>query len=289
MTGYAVAARQDEGLSLSVELRGYNSRFLDIVMNLPPFLAPFEGRIREYLAGRFRRGKIELSLKCKEYYAGFPVRLNREAVRAYAGAIGLLAAELGSSEKPPLPVILGLEGVLEIGQEQTGEQRWDRIEPALWAVLGEAADQFETERLREGSHTEAAILGLLAGMEDQARCIEKRAPEMEAVFQENLRRRFAELLGEAVDEGRVLQETAVLLVKYSIAEEIFRLKAHFQEFRIETERAPSPGRKLDFLCQEINREINTIGSKVPDLEVSRAVVAMKDALEDIREQLRNVE
>jgi uncharacterized protein (TIGR00255 family) len=112
---------------------------------------------------------------------------------------------------------------------------------------------------------------------------------MEKEFQENLRGRFKELLGDGIDENRILQETAVLLVKNTIAEEISRLEAHLAEFRAEAERNPSPGKKLDFLCQEINREINTIGSKTPNLEVSRAVVDMKDALENIREQLSNVE
>jgi uncharacterized protein (TIGR00255 family) len=96
-------------------------------------------------------------------------------------------------------------------------------------------------------------------------------------------------LGDGVDENRILTETAALLVKYSIAEEISRLSSHLAEFRAEAKRNGSPGKKLDFLCQEINREINTIGSKTSNLEVSRAVVAMKDALENIREQLRNVE
>jgi uncharacterized protein (TIGR00255 family) len=112
---------------------------------------------------------------------------------------------------------------------------------------------------------------------------------MEAAFRENLRKRFAEVLGDAIDENRVLTETAALLVKYTISEEISRLGSHLAEFKAENERNPRAGKKLDFLCQEINREINTIGSKTPNLEVSRAVVNMKDALEDIREQLRNVE
>ncbi|MHB9294256.1 hypothetical protein Holit_03382 [Hollandina sp. SP2] len=135
-------------------------------------------------------------------------------------------------------------------------------------------------------------------------------PALEASIQENLRNRFMELLktsglvfpdgrnntpsgftpadGTTLD-NRILAETAVLLMKYTISEELARLSAHLAEFRVEVERNPSPGKKLDFLCQEINREVNTIGSKAPLLEVSRAVIAMKDALENIREQLRNVE
>ena len=96
-------------------------------------------------------------------------------------------------------------------------------------------------------------------------------------------------MGDKIDENRILAETAVLMVKYSISEELSRLQAHLLEFQSEIERNPAPGKKLDFLSQEMGREINTIGSKTPNLEVSRAVVEMKNALENIREQLRNVE
>jgi uncharacterized protein (TIGR00255 family) len=156
-------------------------------------------------------------------------------------------------------------------------------------MLQTAADQFEAERIREGNHTEAAILSYVAVLEAMTEGISNHVPAMETAFQENLRSRFTGLLGDGVDENRILTETAALLVKYTIAEEISRLQAHLAEFRAEVRRNGSPGKKLDFLCQEINREINTIGSKTPNLEVSRAVVDMKDALENIREQLRNVE
>jgi uncharacterized protein (TIGR00255 family) len=126
-------------------------------------------------------------------------------------------------------------------------------------------------------------------LEESAAAIGSYAPEIEASIKENLRARFAELLGDKIDENRVLAETAVLLMKYTISEELSRLKAHLEEFRLETERNASPGKKLDFLSQEINREINTIGSKTPLLAVSRAVIEMKNSLENIREQLRNVE
>jgi uncharacterized protein (TIGR00255 family) len=126
-------------------------------------------------------------------------------------------------------------------------------------------------------------------LEESVKTVSARAPELEISIKENLHTRFKELLGDKIDDNRILAETAVLLMKYTISEELSRLSAHLTEFRLETERNPSPGKKLDFLCQEINREINTIGSKTPLLEVSMAVIEMKNALENIREQLRNVE
>jgi uncharacterized protein (TIGR00255 family) len=288
MTGYAFIERQDESFSLSVEIKGYNNRFLEIAVNLPPAFSPLEPYIREYMAGRFRRGKIEIGVRFKEYQAALKVQVNREAARSYTPAMSLLAQELELEGKPSLALLLGLEGVLEI-EKKRDDQRYRRfLEPALKA----ASDDFEAERIREGGHTGEDILRHLTALESSAALIASRAPDLEKTIQENLRARFAELLGdklEAIDENRILAETAVFLMKYTISEEISRLTAHLTEFRLEAERNPSPGKKLDFLCQEMNREINTIGSKTPSLEVSRAVVDMKDALENIREQLRNVE
>ena len=112
---------------------------------------------------------------------------------------------------------------------------------------------------------------------------------MEVIFRENIQKRFNEILGDAVDEQRVMQEIAALLVKYTINEEIVRLDSHLKALKAEIENNPAPGRKLDFICQEINREINTIGSKNQIVEVGQAVIEAKDALENIREQIRNIE
>jgi uncharacterized protein (TIGR00255 family) len=285
MTGYAYAARQDENISLSVELKGYNSRFLEIAVALPSFLSALEPGIREYLSGRFNRGKIEVNVRLREHNVPVSISVNREAVRAYKEALAILAEELCVEEKPSLPALLGMEGMLDI-EKNRDDARYRRI---IEPVLQTAADHFEAERIREGKYTEADILSYVAALESLTETVTNYAPAMEAAFRENLRNRFTEVLGNEVDENRVLAETAVLLVKYTISEEISRLSSHLAEFRAEVNRDGSLGKKLDFLCQEINREINTIGSKTPNLEVSRAVVDMKDALENIREQLRNVE
>ncbi|MDR1108331.1 MAG: YicC family protein [Spirochaetaceae bacterium] len=285
MTGYAWEERQDEQISLSIEIKGYNSRYLELFIYLPPYLSSLEPKVREYMASRCRRGKVEVNIRFKEYNADISVSVNREAARAYGNAISTLAQILGTQEKPSLSSLLGLEGVLEIEKNRDDERNWRYIMPCLKA----AADVFDGERLREGSHTQEDILSHIAILESSVRVAAAHAPMLETAIQENLKNRFTELLGDKFDENRILAETAVLLMKYTISEEISRLGSHLSEFRAEAERNPSPGKKLDFLCQEMNREVNTIGSKIPDLAVSRAVVDMKDALENIREQLRNVE
>jgi uncharacterized protein (TIGR00255 family) len=268
-----------------VEIKGYNNRFLDISLHLPYWLSSLEGGIRKHLGSRFARGKMDVNIRLKEENAQVFVSVNENAAMIYKTAIEKLANTLDLGEKPNLQTLLGLEGVLEVEKSRDTEKYWVYIEPVFQA----AADQFEAERVREGKHTEADILLYIAILEENTKTVGFHVPALEAAIKENLRERFTDLLGERLDESRILAETAVLLIKYSISEELARLSAHLLEFRNEIERNPSPGKKLDFLCQEINREVNTIGSKTPMLEVSRAVIEMKNALESIREQLRNVE
>jgi uncharacterized protein (TIGR00255 family) len=285
MTAYGWAEQQDEEFSISVEIKGCNSRFLEIVINLPPLLSALEIPVRKYLAGLFHRGRIEVSLRYKELNAPVTVTLNREAAKAYWEAANETAGILGIAEKPGLVTVLGMEGVLETEKQRDPRKALERIMP----LLERAAGDFEKERSREGAHTCDDILSHVEKLEGSRSAIASRSGKLENLLKENVKTRFDELLGEGVDENRVYAETAVLLVKYTINEELSRLDAHLKEFRAEAERNSSPGRKLDFLCQEINREINTIGSKAVMLEVSKEVVTMKDALENIREQLRNVE
>ena len=286
MTGYAYRESTSDTITVSVEIKGYNSRFLDLSVYLPSWLSSLEPGIRQYMSSRFCRGKVDVSVRVKEENAPVSVSVNKEAVHSYMGAIRDLSKYLGSDEKMyDLGTIMGLEGVLEIATDRDAEKYRALITP----VLGAAADQFEAERLREGGHTGEDILSHIAILEEAVKTVSSHVPELELSIKENLRSRFEELLGNKIDENRVLAETAVLLMKYTISEELSRLSSHLKEFRLETERNPSPGKKLDFLAQEINREINTIGSKTPVLEVSLAVVEMKNALENIREQLRNVE
>jgi uncharacterized protein (TIGR00255 family) len=285
MTGYACREKHGEQLSLSVEIKSWNSRFLEISVALPPWLSGLEKRIRDYIASRNGRGKIEVGVRIREHNAPVTVAVNRAAAAAYRDAIGDLAAALDISWKPDLAAVLGMEGVLEIEKNRDSDRYWREMED----VLKEAADDLEEEKIREGRHTETDILLHIGKIEEAVKTVASMAPMLEASIKENLRLRFAEVLEDRIDENRILAETAVLLMKYSISEELSRLSSHLAEFRAETARNPGPGKKLDFLCQEINREINTVGSKTPVLEVSRAVVEMKDALENVREQLRNVE
>jgi len=285
MTGYAYREKTGQDLSVSVEIKGYNNRYLDIYVNLPPWLSMLEMKIKSYLSSVCGRGKIEVFIRVRENNVPVNISINKNAARAYYDAVSDLAGELAIDEKPGLTSLLQMDGVLEIEKNRDEERYLQEIEP----LLKEAAAAFCAEREREGKHTQEDILLNLGKIESSMNIIASFAPVIESNIKENIRTRFAEALGNQIDENRVLAETASLLLKHTISEEISRLTSHINEFKTETDKNPRAGKKLDFLCQELNREINTIGSKSAVIEVSGEVVKMKEALENIREQLRNVE
>ena len=289
MTGFAYREWAGEDISLAIEIKGYNSRFLELQVNLPPWLACMEPKVRSLMGSVCGRGKVEVWIRVKEINAPLNVTVNTNAARSYMNALSSLAADLGIDAQLSVSTLIGMEGVLEVEKKRDEGRYWDVIEP----VLKEAACVFQEERIREGKHTEEDILNSINNIESALQTVSSHIPTIENSIKENIKARFKELTGDGVsgliDENRILAETAVLLMKYTISEEIARLSSHLAEFRAETAKNERPGKKLDFLCQEINREINTIGSKSVILEVSHAVVEMKESLENVREQLRNVE
>jgi uncharacterized protein (TIGR00255 family) len=285
MTGYGCREKAGQDFSVSVEIKGCNSRFLDVAVNLPPWLSSLEMKIRSQIASCYGRGKVDVFIRVREHNAPVNISVNTNAAKAYYDAINKLAHELDLSEGCALSSLLEMEGVLEIEKNRDEDRYWQEIEP----LLQDAMKAFSAEREREGKHTEEDILANLGKIEASLKTVASFASVIENGIKENIKSRFAEVLGNLIDENRILAETAALLVKCTISEEISRLSSHLGEFRAETQRNPRPGKKLDFLCQEINREINTIGSKSTVIEVNGEVVQMKEALENIREQLRNVE
>jgi len=285
MTGYAYCEKSVEILSASVEIKGYNNRYLEIFVNLPSWLSTQEMKIRRLVSSVCGRGKIEIHVRVREHNTPVRIDVNKNVAKAYYDAINVLKDELGIEEPPNFSLMLGMEGVLDVERNRDDERCWQEIEP----LLQEALKIFCGEREREGKHTEEDILKHMEKIEYSVKIAASFAPVIENSIKENIKSRFNELLCGQVDENRVLSETASLLLKYTISEEISRLNSHLGEFRTEIKRNTKPGKKLDFLCQEINREVNTIGSKSAIIEVSGEVIRMKEAIENIREQLRNVE
>lgn len=285
MTGYSYVETSTETSTVSVEIKSVNSRFLDLTINLPPYLNQLESSFRAIISEKVVRGKIDVYIRVKETESDIEIAADTNAAKAYLDAIKKIADATGYSSDIPLSLIISQPGVLNTNQNYDVEKYGQMISP----VLKEALDKFCADRKREGENLKKDLLSKLSKLEECAAFFKEWQPKMETNFKEQITAKFKELLADQVDENRIMTETAAMLVKYTINEEIVRLHSHLAAMKTEIENNPAPGKKLDFLCQEANREINTIGSKNQFAEVGAMVISSKDSLENIREQAKNVE
>jgi uncharacterized protein (TIGR00255 family) len=285
MTGFAQREIAQAGFRASLGIKSYNNRYLDLSISLPPYLSKLEPRLRSFLSERIVHGKVEAWLRVREFDAPVEASADMAAAKAVAGVLSRIVEACGIKEPIGLASILGFDGVVSFDREVDDEAIWARVFPEVEACFAD----YEATRLREGASTRADVEASLARVASSLVSVREQVPEIERTVRSQLGAKFKDLLGDAVDEGRVLTEIASALMKYTVNEELSRLSAHLGSFSRIMDTEGSPGKKLDFLCQEMNREVNTIGSKSMLLAVSREVVELKDALENIREQLRNVE
>ena len=285
MTGFAYREHRDKKHKITITMKSYNNRFLDILIYLPSFLNPLEQKIRAFMSKRILRGRVERYVKAVELGQVAQIAVDPYYVESYVQALQQLAEAAGIREKIRLSHLLRIEGMLQSEQSLDLDEYWLDFEPVLDSVFKE----FDELRKREGRATEKDIVGLLGRIETEISGLEVVAPQLEEKIKNDLRSRFEDLLANRIDENRILTETAVLLMKSDIHEELVRTRSHLASFKkILQEKGPL-GKKLDFICQELNREFNTIGAKNLLSEVDSSIVVLKDALEKIREQLRNVE
>ncbi len=285
MTGYGYSEKNDPALQIGVEIKSWNNRYLDITVNLPSFLSPLEADFRGIVKKRVERGKIELSIRLKELEEEIEVLPDLKAAESYMKALRSLASIAGDEHPDYFAALLNMEGVLKLVKNRdTGRYR-ETIIP----LLDRALVQFEESRRKEGEATSENILFNLEKVRSGLSAVEAGAGDLEKKLYNSLLERFEQLVGGDYDENRILSELAVLLMKYGVGEEISRLASHLERFTLISGEKGPVGKKLDFLCQEMNREVNTIGSKNTIIEIGHAVVEMKEAIENIREQLRNVE
>lgn len=286
MTGYGYKETVVDGTQVSVEIRSVNSRFMDLNVNIPSYLNSLEARIRSLVTESIARGKIDLSIRVRDLNSTATVTADPKAAKMYYDAISQIADAIGlQKENIPLSLVVGQEGVLNVSHDYDAEVYWNKIN----GILGEVLAQFVSDRKREGENLKTDLLAKLDVLDSCAAFFKEWQPKMEEKFRTQIEGRFKELLGDHADENRIMEETAAMLVKYTINEEIIRLASHLKALRKEFLENPVPGKRIDFICQEANREINTIGSKNQFTEVGAIVIKAKDALENIREQSKNVE
>jgi uncharacterized protein (TIGR00255 family) len=290
MTGFGRAEVSGETIVVAAEARSVNHRHLDIALRLPRALAALEMEARRLVQSRVERGRIDVSVQLTPVAGPSAQRLtvDAELAREYVARGRALGAELGVPGDVSLPWLLERSGVLRMADGEPVEPAapW----PVLAAALTGALDELVARRTAEGERLEQELRSLHADLAAHVETMAARAPAAAARKEERLRERLRSLLAEtAIDEARILGEAAVWAEKTDVTEELARLRAHLAELTLLLDKGGPLGRPLDFLLQELNREVNTVGSKADDLELSQATLGAKSALEKIREQVQNLE
>ncbi|KYH32544.1 YicC/YloC family endoribonuclease [Neomoorella mulderi] len=288
MTGYGRGEASGTGRTVTVEIKALNQRFLDVVIRLPRLYTALEEKIRQVVKNSLSRGRVEVMVSIsEENVEKRPLTVDMGLAMAYYNALKELAQNLAIPADITAEKLLAMPEVVKVA-----EPEWD--EATLWPVvagaLEKALENLLAMRRAEGQRLQADLEARAAYVRRQVEAIRERAPEVPREYAERLKERVAELTGGlALDPGRLEMEVALLAERADITEEIIRLLSHLEQMATAMAGAEPAGRRLDFILQEMWREINTIGSKASDLAISNLVVAVKGELEKMREQVQNVE
>lgn len=296
MTGYGRGEGQGPNGLVTVEIRSVNHRFCEVVLRMPRSLQALEDRVRRQIQDQIARGRLEVAVSIDRKSAAqgraAAVQIDTELALAYYNHLKELGEKLGVRGDISLDMISRLPEVLVLTEpESDPEEMW----PALAEAVSGALEQLTAMRQREGEALQAELRGRLETLQRLQADLSARAGQLPAQFLERLQRRLAELLppgsagAASLDPGRLEAEAALLAERADVSEELARLASHLEQFGATLQDDGPVGRKLDFLIQELNREINTIGSKAGDLDIARLVLAAKAELEKMREQVQNVE
>jgi uncharacterized protein (TIGR00255 family) len=293
MTGFGRAEVRGDTLVVLVEARSVNHRHLDVALRLPRTLTALEIEARKVIAGRMERGRVDVSVVATPVAGQSTQRVisDHALAREYAARARALANDLddiGLAGSVTLQWLLERPGVVRLEDSEPLEASvpW----PLLQAALSRALDELVDRRTAEGERLAQELRSLHAELTAIVDTMAARAPAAVARREERLRERIRTLLGGAgVDEARILTEAAVWADKADITEELTRLRAHLAEWALVLDKGGPVGRPLDFLLQELGREVNTVASKADDLELSQAALAGKGVLEKMREQVQNLE
>ena len=285
MTGYGFAEGNEESVDITVEIKSVNNRYCDINVKMPYFLNPYEKEIKTLVLKKTARGKIDVNILIRDNDPNYDITSNVNLAAKYKTCYEEVAKALRLPDEVRLSYFLKSDGVFIIKDNRDGA-RFYRL---LKKYLESALKQFYDSRLIEGKETERHILECVDIIDDNLTAVKKEAKEFSKEYEEKLRDRIKELLDSSIDDTRILMEAAIIATKTDVEEEIERLSSHIKQFKKECKKKDGVGRKLDFISQEMNREINTIGSKANSIKISENVIEMKTQLEKIKEQIRNVE
>lgn len=291
MTGYGEARWQGPGLSISVELRSVNNRFLKINVKTPDSYQNLEPEIERTLRETLKRGTVQVQLSAHREPQPDDYQINTTALHAFHHQLVAFSKREGIGSSFDLSGLLVIPGVVEdrsVRRDTDANEAWQQIGPVVEAALS----RLQTMRSDEGKKMAHELSQQAELISERLKFIQSRAPEVANDYRKRLHEKLQGILNEyaiTLDSNTLVKEVAIFADRADIHEEIVRLGSHLEQFHLFLREAESTGRKLDFLIQEMNREVNTIGSKANDISITRHVVEMKGALEKMRELIQNVE
>jgi uncharacterized protein (TIGR00255 family) len=289
MTAYGRGECQWEGGHFVAEIRSVNHRYRDLILRIPKNFQALEDELKGMVAAVIGRGRVEVSLQLQGWgeESACRLELNLPLVKSYFRIFERLAEEFGLEQEVRLESLCQMKDVILAQPDAVDEEK---VKTGFQEALKGALDSFEAMRIREGEAIEADFLKRLARLESYVEQIGVRAPEVVEAYRKRLRDNIRRLIEDVtLDENRLAQEVAFFAERSDITEEAVRVRSHLEQFHEYLSMDGPQGRRLDFLIQEINREVNTIGSKASDSLISALVVEMKAELEKLREQVQNVE
>lgn len=289
MTGFGRSAAEEDGQEFTIEIKTLNHRYLDINIRLPRVLSFIEEDIRNTIQDNLKRGRVEVNifLNSANSRDRLEVQLNRPLLESYLKSFGELSKDYGLEGGFDLSTLVKLEDIFLLVEEEQDE---DKIKNLILSALIKSLDNVKIMRANEGLKLAQDIEERCNIIIEKLNTIEERSPIIIEEYRERLRDRLAELLNlNEYDEAKLNSEIVFLADRSNITEEIVRLKSHLLQMNSFLKEEDSIGRKLDFLVQEMNREVNTIGSKSNDLIITNLVVEIKSEIEKIREQVQNIE
>jgi uncharacterized protein (TIGR00255 family) len=278
MTGFGTAEKD----GFKAEVRSLNHRYIDISIKIPSFLAEHEMPLRNLIKERFSRGKFDIIISLTDKQRE-KVGVNKELAKEIYDTFSELQKELS------IPGSLNIDFFSGYRELLISEKSLFNTE-MLYDAINDALSQVETMRNAEGEGICKEMLKCIKKLEDIQGEINRRAKEIASTYKENLTKKIADLLlGAPIDEARIAQEAAILAQKSDVTEEISRLLSHIRQFRAYLSSHEAVGRRLDFLLQEMNREANTIASKVGDIDIINLTIEIKVEIEKLREQVQNIQ
>jgi uncharacterized protein (TIGR00255 family) len=271
------------------EARSLNNRHLDIILRIPRNYQVLEKELKDTISSRIKRGRVEVSVQIGNNGEESPysLELNEPLVNSYIKISHQLSEQFGLDKEIQVDTLLQMKDVLLFRPEAVD---MDKLRPGFHHVIVQALDSLDMMRVKEGEAIEADFAKRLNLLEAYTNEVDRRTPILAEEYRKRLKDRIDHIIGDvALDESRLAQEVALFAERSDITEEIVRARSHLKQFREYLSMDDVLGRRLDFLIQEINREVNTLSSKASDALISKLVVEMKAELEKLREQVQNIE